>query len=99
VTEAGRAQEEPGDRGDTLQLLVGGGRAQPEMLLLIERPMTDGRVRVRSWTSDDWAAPPSTSDRSASELLAEIERWSGTGRTLNHPLAIVRRWLEHPSSS
>jgi hypothetical protein len=79
--------------GETLQLLVGGRTGDPEMLLLIERPTDDGRVRLRSWTSNDWSAVPSASERGADELLRDIERWSREGRGLNHALVIVRRWL------
>ena len=80
--------------GETLQLLVGGGQGEPELLLLIERPTTRGMVRVRSWSSDDWSAPPSTSDRSAAELLADVERWARQRRGLNHSLSAVRQWLQ-----
>jgi hypothetical protein len=79
--------------GDTLQLLVGGGQGEPEMLLLIERPTARGVVRIRSWTSDDWSAPPTASERAAAELLADVERWARQRRGLNHSLAAVRQWL------
>ena len=78
---------------ETLELLVGGGSGEPEKLLLIERPTTDGRVRVRSWTSDDWSATPTPSECSAAGLLAEIERAVRAGRALNRELAVVRQWL------
>jgi hypothetical protein len=77
----------------TLDVLVGGGGGAPEKLLLIERPTADGRVRVRSWTSDDWSAAPTPAECSASGLLSEIERVAGEGRGLNHELTVVRRWL------
>ena len=64
------------------------------MLLLIERPGPDGCVRVRSWTSNDWSSAPTSSERDASELLQDLERWSRAGRTLNRPVAVVREWLE-----
>jgi hypothetical protein len=79
--------------GDTLQLLVGGGEGEPEMLLLIERPTARGIVRVRSWTSDDWSAAPAASERAVAELLADVERWARQRRRLNHSLATVRQWL------
>ena len=78
---------------ETLQLLVGGGEGEPEMLLLIERPSARGIVRIRSWTSDDWSAPPVASDRPAADLLADIERWARQRRGLNHPVSVVRGWL------
>ena len=79
--------------GDTLQLLVGGGQGEPELLLLIERPTARGVVRVRSWSSDDWSAPPATSERPTADLLADVERWARQRRGLNHSLSAVRQWL------
>ncbi|HKW49187.1 MAG TPA: hypothetical protein VJN70_17165 [Gemmatimonadaceae bacterium] len=78
---------------DTLDLLVGGGKGAPEKLLIIERPTADGQVRVRSWTSDDWSAMPTSADRSASGLLDEIEAAVRTGRSVNQEMSVVRRWL------
>lgn len=82
---------------DTLEVLVGGGAGAPEKLLLVERPTSDGRVRVRSWTSDDWSATPTPTECSASGLLSELERAVREGRALNHELTVVKRWLA-PSS-
>ena len=78
---------------DTLDVLVGGGGGTPEKLLLIEHPSGDGRVRLRSWTSDDWSAAPVVAECSASGLLSEIEHAVRDGRALNHELTVVRRWL------
>jgi hypothetical protein len=78
---------------ETLDVLVGGGRSAPETLMLIERPTADGRVRLRAWTSDDWSAAPRPSERSAAELLSEIEHAVHQGRSVNHELTVVRRWL------
>jgi len=96
LSRAGRPEpdQDRGSSGETLQLLVGGGGGEPEMLFLLERPGADGRVRARSWTSNDWSSPPARSERDACELLRDIERWSRTGRTLNQPLTVVREWLE-----
>lgn len=79
--------------GDTLQLLVGGGEGEPELLLLIERPTARGVVRIRSWSSDDWTAPPATAERPTADLLADVERWARQRRGLNHSLSAVRQWL------
>ena len=79
--------------GETLQLLVGGGEGEPEMLLLIERPTARGLARVRAWTSEDWSASPVASERTAADLLADVERWARQRRGLNHPVSVVRRWL------
>ena len=79
--------------GDTLQLMVGGGQGQPELLLLLERPTQDGKVRVRSWSSEDWSAAPKTEQRPAAELLRDVERWARERRGLNHSVSVVRQWL------
>lgn len=79
-----------------LSVLVGGKagvHGAPEELLLIERPTAAGRVRIRSWTSNDWGATPVERERSASEVLEELERAVRAGRSLNHELLVVRRWL------
>ena len=78
---------------DTLDLLVGGGHGAPEKLLLIERPTEDGRVQLRSWTSDDWSAAPISSECRATDLLDEIEDAVRHGRRLNREMAVVRQWL------
>lgn len=78
---------------DTLDVLVGGGAGGPEKLLLIERPSSDGRVRLRSWTSDDWSAAATASECSAAGLLSEIERAVREGRALSRELTVVRQWL------
>jgi len=79
-----------------LPVLVGGKpgvTGAPEELFLIGRPDASGRVRVRSWTSNDWGAAPVERERSASELLEELERAVRHGRSLNQELLVVRRWL------
>jgi hypothetical protein len=79
-----------------LSVLVGGKpgvSGAPEELLLIGRPDASGRVSVRSWTSNDWGATPVERERSASEVLEELERAVRHGRSLNHELLVVRRWL------
>jgi hypothetical protein len=78
---------------DTLDLLVGGSEGAAEKLLLIERPGADGRVRLRSWTSDDWSAAPTSSECNASSLLQEIEGALRGGHTLNREISVVRQWL------
>ena len=80
--------------GETLQLLVGGGQGNPEQLLLLERPTADGKVRVRSWSSEDWSASPKTEQRPAADVLRDVERWVRERRGLNHSLAVVRQWLK-----
>ena len=79
--------------GETLQLMVGAGQDQPEQLLLLERPTADGKVRVRSWSSEDWSAAPKTEHRTAAELLRDVERWARERRRLNHSVTFVRQWL------
>lgn len=81
--------------GETLQLMVGGGQGEPELLLLIDRP-NNGMVRVRSWTSDDWSAVPADHQPKVLDLLRDIEGWARQRRGLNHQISVVRRWLGIP---
>ena len=72
-----RSSEEPVDQPDELPVLVGGkagASGAPEELLLIGRPSASGRVRVRSWSSNNWGAMPVERMRSTGELLEELER-------------------------
>ena len=79
-----------------LPVLVGGKpgvNGAPEELLLIGRPDVSGNVRVRSWNSNDWGSTPVERERRASEVLEELEHAVRRGRSLNHELLVVRRWL------
>jgi hypothetical protein len=76
-----------------LDLLVGGGAGVPEKLFLIDRPTADGRVRLQSWSSDDWSAAPTSSECNATGLLAEIESAVREGHSLNREMSVVRHWL------
>jgi hypothetical protein len=90
------SSEEPVDQPDELPVLVGGkagAGGAPEELLLIGRPSASGRVRVRSWSSNNWSAMPVERIRSTGELLEELERAVRVGRSLNQELLVVRRWL------
>jgi len=80
--------------GSELSLLVGPGSRDPEELMLIARPNSDGRVHRRVWTANDWSASPLERDRDAQDLLADIERAVRKGRSLNQELSLVRSWLE-----
>lgn len=87
------AADDSGAAAETLQLLIGAAHGAREELMMIERPARDGRTRVRHWSSGDWSAAPTSSERRADDLLAEIERAVRAGRSLNVEMAVVRRWL------
>jgi hypothetical protein len=76
-----------------LPLLIGAGPAMPETLMLIGAPGAAGVVHVRTWTADDWSAPPRSSAERADTLLAWLDVQVRTGRTMNHSLTTVRLWL------
>lgn len=76
-----------------LPLLIGGGKDDPEMLMLIGVPAENGIVHVRGWTSDDWSAVPFTRAERAGALLQWIEREAQRGRSLNQSLYSLRLWL------
>ena len=76
-----------------LPLLIGPGRGTPESLMLLGAPDAGGVVHVRTWTADDWTAPPRTSAERADTLLKWLEVQESAGRTMNQSLYTVRLWL------
>jgi hypothetical protein len=76
-----------------LPLVVGPGKGAVETLLLLGVPDSDGVVHVRSWTSQDWSAPPTVRAERAESLLAWCEAESRAGRPMNQSLYAVRLWL------
>lgn len=81
-----------------LPLLVGAGRTAAESLLLIGVPDGHGVVHVRSWSAEDWSAPPVSRAERASVLLKRIEAAASEGRSLNQSLYTVRLWLRDEGS-
>jgi hypothetical protein len=76
-----------------LPLLIGPGAGAVESLLLLGSPDGGGVVHVRSWTADDWSAPPRTRAERAEALLGWLESQAAAGRTMNQSLYAVRLWL------
>ena len=81
-----------GTHGGSTTVLIGGSVSEPERLLLIARPER-GVVRVREWTSADWAATPDERESPVEALYEEIEYAAKSGRTLNLDLATLRHFL------
>jgi len=82
-----------------LPLLLGPGQGTAESLMLVGAPDTQGVVHVRTWTSDDWGAPPRTSAERADTLLKWLEVQGRAGRTMNQSLYTVRLWLRGEGSA
>ena len=80
--------------GGELEVLIGAGRDAGETLLLVGRPRADGHVLVRAWPAGEWAREPEARERSASDLLHEIERAVRQGRSVRPDVGAVRDWLE-----
>jgi hypothetical protein len=76
-----------------LPLLIGPGTGTAEMLLLLGTPDAGGVVHVRSWTADDWSAPPRARAERAETLLQWLESQVNAGRSMNQSLYAVRLWL------
>ena len=76
-----------------MPLLIGPGTGTSEMLILLGVPDTSGVVHVRSWTADDWSAPPRVRAERAETLLQWLESQVQAGRTMNQSLYAVRLWL------
>jgi hypothetical protein len=83
---------EPDPDGDTITVLVGGSVAEPERLMLIMRPER-GVVRLREWTSADWAATPDERESPVEALYEDVEYAVKSGRSLNLGLPTLRRFL------
>jgi hypothetical protein len=82
-----------------LPLLLGAGRGTAESLMLLGAPDASGVVHVRTWTANDWSAPPRTSAERADTLLKWIELQESAGRTMNQSLYAVRLWLRGERSA
>lgn len=78
--------------GAELPILLGGGGAA-EVLILASRPSHDGTVWTHTWSSVDWSAPAVVRERSARDLLEELEHEVRSGRTINQEMYRVRGWL------
>jgi hypothetical protein len=76
-----------------LPLLIGAGPGMPETLMLLGAPDAAGVVHLRTWTADDWGAPPRASAERADTLLKWLEVQERTGRTMNQSAHVVRLWL------
>jgi hypothetical protein len=76
-----------------MPLLIGPGTGTSEMLILLGVPDASGVVHVRSWTADDWSAPPRVRAERAETLLQWLESQVQAGRTMNQSLYAVRLWL------
>jgi len=81
-----------GEPPDVLSVQVDGDRDEPTRLFVISRPER-GVVRVREWTSEGWAGPPSERELPADELYALFERAQARRRRLSENLYRIRLWL------
>ena len=88
----GGSDAEPAPTGAELPILLGGGGAA-EVLILVSRPARDGTVWTHTWSSTDWSAPAAVRERSARDLLEELEHEVRSGRTINQEMYRVRGWL------
>ena len=82
-----------------LPLLIGAVPGFTEMLLLVGAPDGAGIVHVRTWSAEDWSAPPRMRAERATTLLEWLERQAAIGRSLNQSLYAVRLWLRGEGSA
>ena len=75
-----------------LSLVIQGGGGDPESVLLIGRPDSAGRVRVREWTSNDWQSAVEY-DVTADEIVQRVERAVRAFRRVSEDPRSLRRWL------
>ena len=76
-----------------LPVLLGPLKGAAEMLILVGARDSAGVVHLRTWSADDWSAPPRVYAERANTLLEWIESQAARGRTMNQSLYAVRLWL------
>lgn len=67
--------------------------------MLVGAPDTAGIVHVRSWSAEDWSAPPRVRAERASVLLDWLEAQVRGGRSMNQSIYAVRLWLRGEGSA
>jgi hypothetical protein len=82
---------------EILTVRIGGKPGLPERLLRISRP-AGGRVVTREWTSDSWNTAGEERERSAAELLAQIEAAFAAGHSVSEEMYGLRLWLTGQTS-
>jgi hypothetical protein len=83
---------DPDANAEELVVQVDRGGRDDAYLLVIARP-TSGSVRVREWSSENWAGPATERVVSVDEVYARIERAVRERRRVSVELPRLRAWL------
>ncbi len=89
----------PSTGAGELPLMIGALGAAHETLMLVSAPDDAGIVHVRSWSAEDWSAPPRLSAERARVLLDWLEVQVKSGRSMNQSPYAVRLWLRGEGSA
>lgn len=81
---------------DTLAIHAGHPEGHEGYVLLLYRPDSEGRVRWREWSSDDYVGPPREGSSSVEEIVDRVVQWGREGWSLNESVHRVTAWLAAP---
>ena len=83
----------PDFNSGVLLIHIAGGGDEPERVLHVGAP-SDGVVRVREVSSDDWSTGADEREVAVAEVLALCERATAARRRVNPELYRIRAWLD-----
>ena len=63
------------------------------VVILLFRPDSEGRVRVREWSSADYTAPGREDVVPAERMQARVDAWARAGWTLTESPVRIAHWL------
>lgn len=75
-----------------LGVLISAGAGKPDRLLIIGRP-SDGRVRVREWSTHNWSSAPDEREISVADALAIFQGAYDARRRMSVSLKGIQAWL------
>ena len=78
---------------ETLALHADHPEGHEGYVLLLYRPDSEGRVRWREWSSDDYVGPPREGSSSVEEIVQRIADWGRDGWKLNESIHMVTEFL------
>jgi hypothetical protein len=78
---------------DTLAIHAGHPEGHEGYVLLLYRPDSEGRVRWREWSSDDYVGPPREGSSSVEEIVERVSNWGREGWSLSESVHLVMDFL------
>jgi hypothetical protein len=75
-----------------LGVLISASAGEPDRLLILGRP-SNGRVRVREWSTHNWSSAPDESEISVADALAIFQAAYDARRRTSVSLKGIQAWL------